>query len=70
MVNRRERVMKEAPHHVLFQPETDADELLIVRFLNLYVETVWKTTRGMKYSSYAELEMAVHKAFLARLPLG
>lgn len=60
--------MEEATHNELFHPATEADALLIVRFLNLYVETVWKTTRGMKYSSYAELEMAVHKAFLARLP--
>ena len=59
--------MEQATHDELFQPATEADALLIVRFLNLYVETAWKTTRGMKYSSYAELEMAVHKAFLTSL---
>ena len=46
--------MKEATHD---------DALSISRFLNVNKDTVWEIIKGMKYSSYSELAMAVHKAF-------
>jgi len=46
--------MKEATHD---------DALSISRFLNVNKDTVWEIIQGMKFSSYSELAMAVHKAF-------
>jgi hypothetical protein len=60
--------MKEGTHGVSFQPESAADALFIARFLNMYLET-GKAAQGKKYSSYTQLEMAVHKAFLAEYGL-
>jgi len=39
----------------------DADS--VAKLLNLNKEVVWKIIRGMKYSTYSELAMAVHKEF-------
>jgi hypothetical protein len=47
-------IMKEATHD---------DAVSIARFLNVNKDTVWEIIKGMKYSTYSELAMAVHKAF-------
>ena len=39
------------------------DAVNIARQLNLNKESVWEIIKGMKYSSYSELAMAVHIAF-------
>jgi len=39
----------------------DADS--ISRLLDVNKEVVWLIIKGMKYSTYSELAMAVHKAF-------
>lgn len=42
---------------------TRGDAISIGSLLNVNKETVWKIIKGMKYSTYPELAMAVHKAF-------
>jgi hypothetical protein len=47
---------------------THAEAVFIARALNLRIETVWEIIRGLPYSTYTELETAVHKSFLQRIP--
>jgi hypothetical protein len=42
---------------------TISDAVSIARLLNVNKETVWEIIKGMKYSTYSELAMAVHRAF-------
>jgi len=46
--------MKEATH---------SDAVIVARLLDVNKESVWKIIKGMKYSTYSELAMAVHNAF-------
>jgi hypothetical protein len=43
---------------------TRDDAVLIARFLNVNVNTVWEIIKGIKYTTLCDLEMAVHHAFL------
>ncbi len=47
---------------------THAEAVFIARALNLRIETVWEIIRELPYTTYTELETAVHKAFLQRIP--
>jgi hypothetical protein len=42
---------------------THSDAVSVARFLNVNKETVWEIIKGMKYSTYSELAMAVGNAF-------
>jgi hypothetical protein len=42
---------------------TRGDAISVGSLLNVNKETVWKIIKGMKYSTYSELAMAVHEAF-------
>jgi hypothetical protein len=39
------------------------EAVLVGHLLNINKETVWEIIRGMQYTTYAELAMAVHEAF-------
>ncbi len=43
---------------------THAEAVYIARALNLRIETVWQIIQGLPFSSFNELELAVHAAFL------
>jgi len=43
---------------------TRADAAHLAKSLNVQSELVWQIIEGIQYSSYAELETAVHNAFL------
>jgi hypothetical protein len=43
---------------------THAEAVYIARALNLHIDTVWTIIEGMTYTTFADLEMAVHRAFL------
>lgn len=43
---------------------THAEAVYIARALNLHIDTVWNIIEGMTYTTFADLEMAVHRAFL------
>ena len=45
---------------------TRIDAIAIAHLLDVDKESVWKIIKGMSYSTYEELEMAVHEAFLGR----
>ena len=42
---------------------TYSDAESVANLLNLNKETVWEIIRGMEYSTYSDLAMAVHRAF-------
>jgi hypothetical protein len=42
---------------------THAEAVYIARALNLNIESVWEAIRNMPFSSYADLELAVHRHF-------
>ena len=48
---------------------THAEAVFIARALNLRIETVWEIIRGLPYTTYADLETAVHKSFLQHIPV-
>ncbi len=48
---------------------THAEAVFIARALNLRIETVWEIIRGLPYTTYADLETAVHRSFLQRTPV-
>jgi hypothetical protein len=43
---------------------THAEAVYVARALNIHIETVWRIIGGMAYGSVADLELAVHEAFL------
>lgn len=43
---------------------THAEAVYIARALNLRIETVWQIIQDLPYTSYNDLELAVHTAFL------
>ena len=43
---------------------THAEAVYIARTLNLHIETVWKIIQGRPFTTYADLELVVHTAFL------
>jgi len=43
---------------------THAEAVYVARALNLHIESVWQIIQGLPYTHYAELETAVHSAFL------
>jgi hypothetical protein len=45
---------------------THAEAVYVARALNLHIEAVWQIIQGLHYANYADLELAVHNAFLAR----
>lgn len=47
---------------------TWSDAASIAHLLDVDKETVWAIIKGMKYSEYPELSMAVHVAFQTRPP--
>ena len=47
---------------------THAEAVFIARALNLRIETVWEIIRGLPFTTYADLETAVHKSFLQHVP--
>jgi len=42
---------------------TRSDAVSVALLLDVNKESVWTIIKGMKYSAYSELAMAVHKAF-------
>ncbi len=40
---------------------THAEAVYLARTLNLEIETVWEIIRNVPFSSFVELEMAVHR---------
>ena len=42
---------------------TRGDAASIASLLDVNKDTVWEIIKGMKYSTYSELAMAVHRAF-------
>jgi hypothetical protein len=42
---------------------TLSDAEAIGRLLNIDKHTVWEIIKGMKYSTYSDLAMAIHHAF-------
>jgi hypothetical protein len=47
---------------------THAEAVYVARALNLQIEAVWQIIQGRHYTSYADLELVVHTAFLQRRP--
>lgn len=47
-----------------YRKATHAEAVYIARALNLHIDTVWSIIEGMTYTTFADLEMAVHRAFL------
>ena len=43
---------------------THAEAVVLAKSLNVQTELVWQIIQGLRYSSTAELERAVHDAFL------
>ena len=43
---------------------THAEAVYVARALNLHIESVWQIIQGLPFTHYAELETAVHSAFL------
>jgi hypothetical protein len=43
---------------------THAEAVYVARTLNVHIETVWHIIAGMSYANVADLELAVHEAFL------
>jgi hypothetical protein len=43
---------------------THAEAVYVARTLNIHIETVWHIIAGMSYADVADLELAVHEAFL------
>jgi hypothetical protein len=48
---------------------THAEAVFIARALNLRIEAVWEIIRGLPFTTYADLETAVHKSFLQHVPV-
>jgi hypothetical protein len=48
---------------------THAEAVFIARALNIRIETVWEIIRGLPFTTYADLETAVHKSFLQHVPV-
>jgi len=48
---------------------THAEAVFIARALNLRIETVWEIIRGLPFTTYADLETAVHRSFLQHVPV-
>jgi hypothetical protein len=42
------------------RPPTHPEAVYLARALNLNIETVWEIIRPLRFSSYTDLELAVH----------
>jgi hypothetical protein len=47
-----------------FRTATHAEAVVLAKSLNVQTELVWQIIQGLRFSSTAELERAVHDAFL------
>lgn len=43
---------------------THAEAVYVARALNLHIEAVWQIIQGSRFASYADMELAVHSAFM------